>query len=160
MILDPGEVGAWTNRLRNLTSTRHRNILLRTAHGDIFSNLRLFRFGLKDNPGCSNCPEAFETIMHRLCDCPKAVEAWNKLEEAKTVIGLDNLSDRSINSILGAKGRPNKIELALNAELILKLTTRGEGYDPQQTVRSVVKLIGNSENLEAEIRDKFKSYCS
>ena len=160
MILDPGEVGAWTNRLRNLTSTRHRNILLRTAHGDIFSNSRLFRFGLKDNPGCSNCPEAFETIMHRLCDCPKAVEAWNKLEEAKTVVGLDNLSDRSINSILGAKGRPNKIELALNAELILKLTTRGEGYDPQQTVRSVIQLIGNSEKLGAEIRDKFKSYCS
>ena len=158
MILNPGEVSSWTTRLKKLTSTRHKNILLRTAHGDIFSNSRLFKFRLRDNPSCRNCPEGLETVGHRIIECPQADLAWNKLEEAKRYLGLNTLMDRSIESLLGAKGRPNKIELALNAELLLKLTSRGEGYNPEQLVKSVVKLIGSSEKLDQAMREKFKSY--
>ena len=67
-ILDPGEVLNWTNKTRRLTSTRHKNILLRVAHGDVFSNERLFRFGLRATPNCSNCHELIETKLHRIKD--------------------------------------------------------------------------------------------
>ena len=80
LILTPGEVISWTKKIKKLTSTRHENILLRAAHGDIFSIARLLKFGLKDNPKCSNCPEPVEANQHRIAECPKAIETWRKLE--------------------------------------------------------------------------------
>ena len=157
LALTPGEVAAWTNKLRKLTSTRHRNILLRAAHGDIFSNSRLFRFGLRDNPKCANCQEAMETILHRICECPLALETWNKLEEAKRELGLRCLTDLTIENLMGAKDKLSKIELALNAELILKITSKGEGYSSSQLVRSTLQLIGNSERMNQDLRNKFRT---
>ena len=156
LALNPGEVISWTNKMRKLTSTRHKNILLRVAHGDIFSNSRLFKFGLRDNPKCANCPEATETVLHRLCECPLAIECWEKLEDCKRALGMNIMSDLSVENLLGAKDILSKVELALNAELLLKLSTRSNGYMPEQLVRSTVRLIGNSEWHKPEIRQKFK----
>ena len=75
LVLDPGEVVSWTGSLRKLTSNRHRNIILRIAHGDVYSNERLYRFGLINDPKCNNCNEVAESINHRIIDCPKAVQA-------------------------------------------------------------------------------------
>ena len=61
-----------------------------------------------------------------------------------------------MENLVGAKDRLNKIELALNAELILKLSCKGEGYCPEQLARATVKLIGNSEPLKPELKAKFK----
>ena len=155
-ILVPGEVLNWTKATRRLTSTRHRNILLRVAHGDIFSNDRQFRFGLRATANCSNCPELIETTIHRLKECPHAVLAWNKLEELKTRIGLNVMTDLTIENLLGAKDQLSKIELALNAELLLKLSTRSEAYCPNQLAYSALKLIGYSERLDPDLLNKIK----
>ena len=157
LALDPGEVSSWTNRLRKLTSTRHKNILLRTVHGDIFSNSRLYKFGLRTSPNCSNCPEAVETIQHRIFECPKAAQAWLKLNEIKSELNLSPLTDLTLENLVGAKDRLSKIELALNAELILKLTSRSEGYCPEQVVRATIQLIGNSEYLKPELRNNLRT---
>ena len=127
LILAPGEVIAWTNRLKKLSSTRHRNIALRIAHGDIFSNSRLFRFGLNNSATCLNCPEPSETIQHRLLECPKAKEAWNKLDVVKTKLQLTPLVDHTLENILGAGIRRSKLELALQLELMLRLSTKSDG---------------------------------
>ena len=156
--MTPGELKTWTLRIKKLTSVRHKNILLRAAHGDIFSNSRLFRFGLKDDPKCCNCPEASETVLHRIVECPKALEAWALLEENKRKLGLTTLSDLTIENLMGAKDRVNKIELALQAELILKLTSRGESYCPEQLVRSAIMLVCESESLEAPLKQEYKKF--
>ena len=75
LILTPGEVKSWTKGIRKLTSSRHKNILLRIVHGDIFSNERLHRFGLVDSPTCKNCQELIEDRHHRILRCPKAEQA-------------------------------------------------------------------------------------
>ena len=158
LIMDPGEVKSWTGRLKKLTSTRHKNILLRVAHGDIFSNSRLARFGLRQDAGCSNCQEPAESIVHKIKDCPKARTSWLELEKAKRELGLANLSDLSIENLLGAKDKVNKIELALQAELIHKLTSRNDSYCPIALVRMVVKVIGYSERLGIELKAKFNEW--
>ena len=158
LILNPGELLAWTQRIKRLTSTRHRNILLRLAHGDIFSNSRLFKFGLKDSPRCENCPEAIESIQHRIIECPKALRSWQLLEESKRKLNLNNLSDLSIENLIGAKDRLNKIELALQAELILKLTSKSDTYFPEQMVRSTIMMVFNSEKLNDEMKAEFNNY--
>ena len=153
MILSPGELLSWTKRISKLTSTRHKNIILRVAHGDVFSNSRLCRFNLTDNPGCKNCPAPSESILHRILECPNAVRAWKKLEELKVQIGLTALSDLTIENILGAKDRVTKIELALNAELIHKLAARSEHAYPDKLAKSVVRLIYQSEYVRSELKE-------
>ena len=157
LILNPGEVLHWTKCVKKLTSTRHRNILLRVAHGDIYSNSRLCRFGLLDNPKCNNCQELIEDIRHRLVDCPKAQNAWNYLNELKVRIGLKQLTDLSIENLLGAKDKLSKIELALNAELLHRLSAMGSAeYCPNQMVRAAIKLIRCCEPLTSELLERFK----
>ena len=157
-ILTPGELAAWTKSVKKLTSTRHRNILLRAMHGDIYSNSRLHKFKLRDAPNCCNCPELVETRLHRLVECPKAIEAWNELNRIKASLSLNTLSDNSIENVVGAKDRVSKLELALQAELILKLSTKSDGYCPSQLVRSAVLLVCNSEKLEPEVNERFKAF--
>ena len=157
LILTPGEVLNWTKGIRKLTSTRHKNIILRTAHGDIYSNERLSRFGLLDSPRCGNCPEPCETIRHRLVECPKANEVWRQLNEVKNKLGLRPLSDFTIENLLGAKDRINKVELALNAEALHKLATiGGKEYCVTQLVKSIIKVISICEPLTIELKQKFK----
>ena len=157
LILDPGEVSYWTTQMRKLTSTRHKNVLLRVAHGDVFSNERLNRFGLRDNPSCANCQEQSESPQHRILECAHARRAWEHLDTYKSRLGLNQLTDHSIENLLGAKDRLSKIELALQAEVLLKIISTGEGYDPERLVKSCIKVIGYSERLPQDLRDKLKN---
>ena len=157
LILNPGELTSWTNQTRKLTSSRHKNTLLRVAHGDVFSNDRLHRFGLKDNPNCSNCDEPNESPIHRILECPAARRTWALLEEIKPRLGLNQLSDLSIENLLGAKDRLNKIELALQAEVLLKLISNGDRYEPKRLVNSSLKVISYCERLEADMLGKLKN---
>ena len=158
LILDPGELICWTNRLKKLTSIRHRNLILRVAHGDIFSNSRLCKFGLRDSSNCQNCDEPVETIRHRLLDCAKAREAWGQLDEARNILHLPVPSTLSIENILGAGERLDKISLAIQAELLLKLSTKSDGYCPQQLARAAIKLVLSSEKLNNEELQLYKNW--
>ena len=157
LLLTPGELKAWSKQIKKLTSTRHKNVILRVAHGDVFSNERLHRFGLRDEPKCSNCNEPYESPLHRILECPAARRAWLLLEEAKARIGLRQLTDLSLENILGAKDKLFKVELALQAELLLKIISESEKYTPERLVKSSLKVISYCEILEPEVYGKFKA---
>ena len=157
LFLDPGELVSWTLRIKKLTSTRHKNVILRVAHGDVFSNERLHRFGLRDDPHCSNCHEPSESLLHIIISCPNATRAWELLNEIKTWIGLHQLSDSSIENILGAKDRLNKIELALQAELLLRIISNSERYTLEVLVKASARLIYHSEKLSPVLKEKLKN---
>ena len=82
-----------------------------------------------------------------MLNAPLALETWTKVNEAKNGLGMQTLADFSIENLLGTKDRPGKIELAINAEILHKLASRGEGYRPDQVVRAALQLIKNSEVL-------------
>ena len=50
-----------------------------------------------------------------------------------------------------------KIELALQAELLLKLTTKGDGYCPNQLAKAAVMLVCHSEKLDPHLKEKFEN---
>ena len=156
LVLTPGELLSWTKRVKKLTSTRHRNIILRAAHGDIFSNARLHRFNLTDNPGCMNCQEPNESIQHRLLECPNATRAWMKLNDLKVRLGLMPLSALTLENILGANDNLSKLELALNAELVHRLASSKEHPNPDSLVRSIGQFIYHSESLDLDLKVAFK----
>ena len=158
LILSPGEVQSWTRKLKKLTSVRHRSTLLRIAHGEIYSNSRLFKFGLVTSAACNNCDSMHETIAHKILDCPTAKRAWDKLNEAKLELGLQPVS-LSIEQILGATDEVNgKLSLALNAELLqLIISQGGKSYDPRLLVQRTLRSILINEPLEQDTRSSIKS---
>ena len=80
---------------------------------------------------------------------------WRLLGEAKLRLNRCPLTDGSIESLLGITDNLNKLELALNAELLLKLSTRSEVYCPKALVKSVLKFISYAEKLGTEMKTKF-----
>ena len=63
-----------------------------------------------------------------------------------------------MENLIGAKDKLGKIELALQSELLLKLSSKSEEYCPSQMVRAAVKLVCNSEKLEEEVRAGYLDY--
>ena len=118
---------------------------------------RPHRFGLRDSAGCSNCNEPNETPQHRIIGCPNAVRAWELLDELKRRIGLNQLTDISIDNLLGAKDRLSKIELALQSELLLRIISSSERYNPEVLVKASARLIYHSEVLSRELKEKLKA---
>ena len=53
--LDVNESLSWCHKLTKVTSTKHLNIILKVAHGDIYTKEKLFRFGLNQDPLCPRC---------------------------------------------------------------------------------------------------------
>ena len=152
MILTPG----WTTRLRRLTSTRHKCALMRVAHGDVYTNSRLFKFGLINDPKCANCDALNEDLDHRLIECRQAVEAWRLLDEKLEIIGAQAATELTMGGILGAKDdyQRSKLPLTIKAELVSRLMRKGgQTYCPRVMVKASLKTILNAEKLTQEQRE-------
>ena len=142
LLLTPGEVLSWTNRIRQLTSTKHKCALMRAVHGDVYSNQRLFRFGLIDDPNCQHC-EVNETLNHRLLECELAKQSWAQLESYIDQLGLFPIVHNSIETIVGAgETEFSKLALTLRAELVSRLiSTGGRKYNPTAMVKASLQTI-------------------
>jgi hypothetical protein len=156
LILNPVEVHSWTKVVRKLTSVRHRCNILRVAHGDIYSNDRLHRFGMIDNPKCLNCPQARETIKHKLIECPTAKKVWRQIRDLKSILQIDMADSVTLEEILGVNITvKNKLSLAINAEIITRILAQGgKRYSPQLLVSSAIKTISLFEPIPPEIKKK------
>ena len=60
--------------------------------------------------------------------------------------------------MVGVKDDVSKLELALQAELLLKLSTKSDGYNPEQLVRAAVLLVCNSEKLDDSVKLNFEAF--
>ena len=105
-----------------------------------------------------NCNNPIETVQHRLAECPRAIETWTQLNRIKDRLNLTRLSDTTMENLVGAKEEVSNLELALQAELILKLSTKHDGYCPEQLVRAAVLLVCNSEKLNPDVKNKFDEF--
>ena len=153
LTLSPGEVLSWTRRFKKLTSSRHRNSILRIAHGDVYTNNRLFRFGLIESPKCAHCDSATEDLEHRLITCPTAASAWHQMNRKLQDLNLSPIEEIKLETILGAGEALNKLEQTLVAELALKLAAGNiNKLSPLNMVNSSLKVIAIGERLPTEVR--------
>jgi hypothetical protein len=118
IILTPNESLSYMQKIKKLTSVRHRNVLLRVLHGDVYTNERLYRFGLTDSPNCDRCQE-LDTLEHRLKNCsatsPLVAALIELTNKCRTTIE-DN--EDELNKILMANKSESIGALALHAEII------------------------------------------
>ena len=161
LVLQPAQVLNWMNRVRKLTSVRHRSTILRIAHGDILSNSRLCRFGLKDNPNCENCISELETIEHKVLNCPTTLNAWKELTKIKVKLGLSRdsqVQSLDIETILGVPGTESKLAYAMNSELLVKIVGYGgKKFEPRVAVERALKTIYINEPMSRDMRLKLKT---
>ena len=111
---------------------------MRIAHNDVYTNERLFRFGLIEDPKCCNCDEVIENLRHRLTECRLAAESWRLLERVIDKLGMQPLVETNLESILGAGGELHtKLSVTLRAELVTRLMTKGsQTYHPNVLVKA------------------------
>ena len=153
LTLQPGEVASWTGKIKRLTSSRHRNSVLRIAHGDVYTNDRLHRFGLVDNPACLHCNHPIENLIHRIIECPTAEMAWRHLNQRLSDLGLTPLRNINLENIMGAGDNLSKIELAIVSELALRLASGNVNATcPLTLVRNTLRTVAIGEKMATDLR--------
>ena len=136
-------------RVTKLSSTRHKDTLLRAAHGDIYTREKLFRFGLIDSNQCPRCDEV-ETLRHKVIECEYAHKIWT--EAIPVLEKLSDNIDRNIDMAKLAVSATNNTTLAsmtLSTEILqVILRLRGEQtylVHPKVIVRQAVQRLGKME---------------
>jgi hypothetical protein len=115
-ILDPRESLTYFYNLNRLKAVKHRNIVLKILHGDIYTRERLHRFGLIDSPTCSRCDE-IDTVEHKFATCEYINRIWIEVfrRTENPAPNLDLLSERLIVT--------DRITLMLNAEILYRINS-------------------------------------
>ena len=104
----------WLYRVNKLQSTQHKCTLLRIAHGEVYTQERLARFGLVDSALCSRCDQV-EDLNHKIADCVYVRKIWEVFIRA---LNLNETYDK-LELIMGI--RTDHEFLCLHAEILLRI---------------------------------------
>ena len=131
----------WSLRLSKLTSTKHKNTLLRAMHGDIYTQSKLYRFGMGDSETCPRCDQV-EDLRHKLLECDYINRIWRVVDRHLKTTNIN--IERDIKS-LAAYPEATLTALTLTAEIIqMILQLRPEqNYltHPKQFVERAIKNL-------------------
>ena len=149
----------WGLHLTKVGCVRHRNNLLRVAHGDVYTKEKLFRFGLIDSPNCPRCGE-IENLEHKFITCAYIKRIWDvTFQLTKTISNFDLNTDRT-NLILGLMRESTPLVLSIHAEVIARITALRDQADyllrPRILVRLALELIlrrEKSDELKTSLKD-------
>jgi hypothetical protein len=142
--LEERQARTWLFKVNKLTSTAHKNALLRVAHGEIYTQERLARFGLSNDVGCPRC-DLVEDLEHKIYKCTYVDRIWTLITNK---IGLTNY-DR-LEAIMGVH---TELELLnVHTEIlqrILRLPKEGEYLiHPKHFVKLAIKNVLKNERNE------------
>ena len=151
---------SWGLKLSKVTSVKLRNIILRVAHGDIYTEEKLHRFGLIDSPICPRCNE-IEDLKHKFVDCDYIQRIWKHvLESVKSITTIDPQSLPQVKAILGGYLESNPVILTINAEIMQRIQVLKDNQDhlihPRHFARNALQLLVRREN-NRESKEKLKS---
>ena len=146
--LNPPQALTWGHNLRKVTSTRHKDLILRLAHGEIYSKEKLHRFRLIDDPSCPRCG-GIETLRHKFLECPYVMAIWSKVlvvtDKIKTSTDTtEPLADRILSTTA-----PNPLVITIHAEVIMKIKGLRDDQNfllrPNVIIKNALNLIGKRE---------------
>ena len=161
--LSKNEALNWADRVAKLSSVRHRNTILRVAHGDIYTNEKLFRFGLAASDKCDRCNE-IDTLQHKFIDCQYVKEIWRHLGRLTRTLtpGNQNPVD-NIKANLGAAADSSKVMITIHSEVLQRILglRREQDYllHPKKIIELSLKLIERRERSDS-IKTEISSLLS
>lgn len=160
LLMSPIDSINWCHKLSKLTSTRHKNSLLKAAHGEIYSKERKYRFGLVDNPNCDRCG-AIETIEHRIIECPSIQAVWDIiLRKTNKIISITPINCDPIHRVFGAFKQCTRELLTIQAETltrILYLKPQDNIPPPSIFVKSVLQYIIKKEHKDEKLCEMIRT---
>ena len=116
--LTEGDGVNWGSNLARLTSTRHKDIILKIVHGDVYTQIKLYRFGLSDSDICPRC-DGIEDLRHKFLECPYVKRIWlsarryiNKLQT------LTELNEDKGKTAIAANSGSNRASMTYTADLL------------------------------------------
>ena len=164
-IATPNEVLTWGNQISKLTSIRNRNIILRVAHGEIYTKLKLFRYGLKDSPRCSQCG-AIETLSHKFINCQYATRIWSKTIELTNTLRVSTEPNEELSNLaVGMVTGTNKTLLTIHSEILNRILQLKDDLNytihPKRfvelTLRHLVRREKNAE-IKSNLEDLLQTF--
>ena len=151
--LEVNEALSWYLKLSKLSSTRHKNTLLRIIHGDIYTKDRLHRFGMIDNPNCPRCDEV-ETLTHKLIECEYVRRIWQRTLEI-----TNRIPEPDMTRLILAIPTIGTTLLTLHAEILQRILYLREDTNylvhPRVVVNSAIKDLIRKET-KTEIKNVLK----
>ena len=121
MTLSTSESLTWGLRLSKVNSTRHKNVILRVAHGDIYTKEKLHRFGLIDSPICPRC-DLVETLQHKFLDCNYVKRIWEiTLSSLNRITTSDPRTEPLSKAVCGGYLTSSSTIITLNAEIMQRI---------------------------------------
>ena len=122
--IEPKESKTWFSNVKKVTSTKHKNTLLRVIHGEIYTKEKMHRFGMIPSPFCPRCGE-IENLEHKFVSCQYVKLIWIEIvkltNKLRPTIGGDEVR-RLIDKkdILGITN-PTPTVLAIHAEMMQRI---------------------------------------
>jgi hypothetical protein len=115
------EGNTWLYNLSKLTSVKHKEIILRTVHGDIYTKDKLYRRGLIDSPRCPRCDQ-IEDLEHKIKNCEYSKRVIRELIRITNSLRITpvNLDRTTLKDILNIT-EPNNIIMTIHAEVLKRL---------------------------------------
>ena len=153
--MTPNEAIAWGKSLSKVTSVKHRNVLLRVSHGDIYTKAKLTRFGLNENPSCPRCDQV-EDLKHKFLECPYARRIWSCVlqltRSLKNDIPEENVSLEE-NEIIGATLATTPLILSIHGEVLNRILYLKDDanyllHPKQIALMSIKSVLANERKLE------------
>jgi len=145
----------WSEALRAVknhsSDMRRRDRLFRVYSGTLYTNKSYHRFGYKESPKCSFCPESPQSLLHLLCLCPE-VGSFRDRIAIRWTEGEPMTTKRWL---LGSE-YSNKTENAKNfiaRELLLYIHSANWANEPL-SVSAFKGILRASQKIEYSIADK------
>ena len=153
---------SWGANLTKVTSVRHRNILLRVAHGDVYTKEKLNRFGLSDTPQCPRCGD-IETLQHKFLTCDYVKRIWEATFKLTRKLRPFDINEEKANLVLGLTRESEPIILSIHAEILLRILSLKDEDNfliiPKVMLRLAVELLIRREKV-GEIKSRLKDLLS
>ena len=141
----------WGSKVNKLTSTKHKLSLLRAVHGEIYTKVKLKKYGLVNDDKCPRC-DGIETLEHKIYSCEYTKRIWSKV----ALLTNESLNPDPLLIVTGATLDQTPVNLTIKAEILTRILSLP--WDPSYLVlpKHFVKLA--IENLikkenKTEIKD-------
>ena len=151
---------SWGHRLSKLTSTKHRDILLKVAHGDVYTQDKLFRFGMVDNNKCPRC-NLRETLQHKFLECDYVTRIWSEVNKYYLSLNSNITQNQQllmVKNAFAAELDHNLVTMTLSAEVLTRILylKNNQTYliHPKHLVKQVIKALSIKEQKQS-IKEKF-----
>ena len=131
----------WLFNLGKITSTAHKNNILLTCHGAIYTRERRYRYGLSETPTCPRCEE-IETIKHKVFECNYANRIWNETLKITNKLSpnIEQEPDR-IKQVLGAVRGTSPLLITIHAGTLTTIIRLKEDQSYLQHPRNLVQTL-------------------